>query len=253
MSRRRTPYECPICHKTFTSNKHQGSHTVDKPYKCASCRQDFKTQERLDKHIQVQHKSQLKHQCSLCGRLHYAKKLLEEHISTYHHSDEKIDHSSKTQLYRCKRCTNSNKSCDRGSPCTTCIKDNTYCSYDSKDSQGKEMLEVYIPPKKQKEIGYLPLSAPVSDTAHCVSCLSEYPNRFGKPMCSIGDGGVDGPCANCQVSAFGRGRCVKYLQDGHVRIHQIRKGKGKGKMRFAPEKGLLERIRESGEYITSSE
>ncbi|KAK4119936.1 hypothetical protein N657DRAFT_244256 [Parathielavia appendiculata] len=140
---------------------------------------------------------------------------------------------------KCRSCASQAYPCDGAKPCRTCVGRNLYCSYLQFDGM---TIDVYIPKRKQGEIGYVP----ISEQGDCLRCLSELPKRRGGRPCSLPG---NGPCQNCQENTFRALKrtlrhynhwCIVYLAGGHVRKHLLSSSTEGRRSNFCPARRLLE-------------
>ena len=87
-------FNCKVCHKSYTVEKHlkmhMRSHSGLKPFSCQFCNKSFAYQHVLKLH-QVQHYSSRVYQCTLCQTTFPSKKDMETHIMTHDDCDDAVN------------------------------------------------------------------------------------------------------------------------------------------------------------------
>ena len=80
------PYDCEICHKTFTHKwllrRHMGIHSNMRAYKCGVCEKSFMQSTRLIAHMKVH--TGKEHLCEVCGLGLRSKRGLKYHLAHVH-------------------------------------------------------------------------------------------------------------------------------------------------------------------------
>ncbi|KAK2723570.1 zinc finger protein 391-like isoform X2 [Artemia franciscana] len=86
----KSPFECVICKKRFTTSAslshHQRAHTREKPFECTKCEKTYRRKEHLSDH-QRTHTGEKPFECDICQKTFRLKKHLSDHHRT--HTGEK--------------------------------------------------------------------------------------------------------------------------------------------------------------------
>lgn len=86
-------FKCEICEKSFTKlhnlKQHRETHEVRQNFICTECKKCYKSNSKLQFHIQSVHQNAFIHVCDICAKVFRGKATYEQHFITAH-SDQKL-------------------------------------------------------------------------------------------------------------------------------------------------------------------